>query len=249
LVWKAISSMTPMIWATWRDEASMPPIASTVDSTTSREWPASVWASRTAWCAALAPSAVLRTVAVIWSRAAAASSRLAACCSERCDRSSAAVGDAAGPGVQARHRRDHRAHRRLEPFDGLVEVGAQALIVLREGVGEAHGQVAGRQPAQAVGQAGHDLRLGGGQLAVARGGLAALGLAGLALGLNLGLDAALFPSVVAEGVDGVGHQADIVAAAGEGQGHIEIAAHHPLHGVAQVAQRPQLARAPSAPRR
>ncbi len=43
----------------------------------------------TCW-AAFAPSAVLRTVAVISSSAAAVCSRLAACCSVRRDRSSAA---------------------------------------------------------------------------------------------------------------------------------------------------------------
>ena len=47
--------------------------------------------------ASLAPSALRRTVAVIWSRAAAVSSRLAACCSVRRDRSSDAVAISSDP--------------------------------------------------------------------------------------------------------------------------------------------------------
>ena len=58
--------------------------------TTSPERSASLFEVETRSRASLATSAVRRTVAVIWSRAAAVSSRLAACCSVRRDRSSAA---------------------------------------------------------------------------------------------------------------------------------------------------------------
>src|SRR4051812_36844923 len=89
-VWKAISSMTPMIWEiSWAD-FSIAPIATTASCTTLPEASASALAAITTSLACLAPSAVLRTVAVISSKAAAVSSSEAACCSVRLDRSSEA---------------------------------------------------------------------------------------------------------------------------------------------------------------
>ena len=66
-------------------------MASIALRTTTPLFSASPLASETTSRAWMAPSAVFFTVAVIWSRAAAVSSRLAACCSVRRDRSSAAV--------------------------------------------------------------------------------------------------------------------------------------------------------------
>ncbi len=240
LVWKAISSMTPMIWATWRDEASMPLIAWTADSTTSRERPASTWASRTArWAFLGAVGRAADGGGDLVERGGgllqAGGLLLAAARQVVGGR-----GDAVGPRVQARDSDDDRAHGLFQMLDGLVEVGAQALVVGGEGFGQAHGQVAGRQPVQAVGQARDHQGLLLGLLAVAVGRQAALGLGGLAMAFGLGLDPTLLAGLVAEGVDRVGHQADVVAAAGERQGHREVAAHHPLHGFAQVAQRGQL---------
>ncbi len=90
LVWKAISSITLMIWLISLADCSMRPMAPTASRTTWPERSASPLATDTTDWAWLAPSAVRRTVAVIWSSAAAVSSRLAACCSVRRDRSSAA---------------------------------------------------------------------------------------------------------------------------------------------------------------
>ena len=90
MVWKAISSMTPMIWLIWSDEPSMACMAWTASRTMTPEVSASplaAWTTSEAW---RAPDAVLFTVAVISSRAAAVSSSPAACCSVRRDRSSAA---------------------------------------------------------------------------------------------------------------------------------------------------------------
>ena len=70
----SISLIADMAWATTWPPVSAPPLA---DTTTSR--------------VSLAPSAVLRTVAVICSSAAAVSSSEAACCSVRRDRSSEAT--------------------------------------------------------------------------------------------------------------------------------------------------------------
>ncbi|PAV72756.1 hypothetical protein WR25_10704 [Diploscapter pachys] len=83
-------SMTLMISEISCEVRSMPPIASTARCTTSPERSASTRASRIAASARPARSAVDRTVAVISSIAAAVSSRDAACCSVRCDRSSEA---------------------------------------------------------------------------------------------------------------------------------------------------------------
>jgi hypothetical protein len=66
-------------------------MAETASRMTSPERAASTRAPVAAAEACLAPSALRRTVAVISSRAAAVSSRLAACCSVRRDRSSEAL--------------------------------------------------------------------------------------------------------------------------------------------------------------
>ncbi len=67
-----------MIWLISLDECSMALMALTAPSTIWPEAWASVVALPTTARACWAPAAVLRTVAVIWSRAAAVSSRLAA---------------------------------------------------------------------------------------------------------------------------------------------------------------------------
>ena len=89
LVWKAISSITPMIWLICRDEASIALIALTARSTTAPLCSASSLVAVTTWLAWAAPSDVARTVAVISSTAAAVSSILAVWDSVRRDRSSA----------------------------------------------------------------------------------------------------------------------------------------------------------------
>ena len=65
LVWKAISSITPMMLAICLDEVSIPSIAPTVWRTTSPERSASVFEVETRFRASFATSAVRRTVAVI----------------------------------------------------------------------------------------------------------------------------------------------------------------------------------------
>ena len=72
-------------------------MAPTALRATSPELSASVLASLTTVLARWAPSAILRTVAVISSRAAAVSSRLAACCSVRRDRFSDALEISSAP--------------------------------------------------------------------------------------------------------------------------------------------------------
>ena len=91
MVWKAISSITPMIWPIWLEDFSMAPMASTAWLTIEPEASAALRARSTTLRARVAPSAVRRTVLVISSRAATASSRLAAWRSVRPDRSSAAA--------------------------------------------------------------------------------------------------------------------------------------------------------------
>ncbi len=88
-----------MIWPIWAENFSIALMAETAWRTT---WPlrsASPRAVFTTWLAWPAPSAVRFTVAVISSRAAAVSSRVAACCSVRRDRSSAAWLISAAPEV------------------------------------------------------------------------------------------------------------------------------------------------------
>ena len=82
--------MTPMIWPILPALSSIEAMALTASPITAPERSAAPRASLAAWEAERAFSALLRTVAVISSRAAAVSSRLAACCSVRRDRSSAA---------------------------------------------------------------------------------------------------------------------------------------------------------------
>gem|GEM_PF-2658027 len=87
LVWKAMPSITLMMSAIFFDEASMADIVVTTWPTTSppcEATPAAPWASWLAWRAC---SAFWRTVEVSSSIEAAVSSRLAACCSVRRDRS------------------------------------------------------------------------------------------------------------------------------------------------------------------
>jgi hypothetical protein len=90
LVWNAMSSMTPMIFEIWSDEAEISPMAETASCTTLPEFSACARASATTALAPLAPSAAELTAAVISARAAAVSSSVAAWCSVRRDRSSAA---------------------------------------------------------------------------------------------------------------------------------------------------------------
>ncbi|MCY1242623.1 hypothetical protein D9M72_555940 [compost metagenome] len=83
--------MTPMMRLTSCDDCSMPFIAAMAFCTTSPDCPASLLATSTDFAATLAFSALALTCEVSSSRAAAVSSRLAACCSVRCDRSLAAL--------------------------------------------------------------------------------------------------------------------------------------------------------------
>ena len=78
MVWKAISSITLMIWLIDCEDSSMTVMAETACSTTSPERRASSRARLTTSAALLAPVAVWPTVTVISSIAAAVSSRLAA---------------------------------------------------------------------------------------------------------------------------------------------------------------------------
>ena len=87
LVWRAISSITPMMSEILRDESSILAIASTALATT---WPPRSATSRVVPAdelACLAFSAFFFTVAEISSIEAEVCSRLAACSSVRCDRS------------------------------------------------------------------------------------------------------------------------------------------------------------------
>ncbi|MNL29823.1 hypothetical protein D3C87_1515230 [compost metagenome] len=90
MVWKAISSITPVIWAICWAEVSISRMAVTVSSTTSPLRRALWRVASTISRARSAPSEAWRTVAVTCSRAAAVSSSEAACCSVRRDRSSEA---------------------------------------------------------------------------------------------------------------------------------------------------------------
>ena len=91
LVWKAISSMTPMIWPICCDDLAMALIASTAWRTTAALFLASSSAAATTWRACCVPSADFFTAAVTSVSVAVVCSRLAACCSVRRDRSSAAA--------------------------------------------------------------------------------------------------------------------------------------------------------------
>ena len=90
LVWNAISSMTPMIWLISADDLRSVHRADRLAHHLAAVLGVVASGGRPSR-ACLAPSAVFRTVAVISFSAAAVSSRLAACCSVRRDRSSDAV--------------------------------------------------------------------------------------------------------------------------------------------------------------
>ncbi|MCW0416594.1 hypothetical protein NB689_002348 [Xanthomonas sacchari] len=88
LVWKAMPSMTLMMSAILRDEASMPFIFSETWLASAPPCEATEAAPAASWLAWRACSAFCLTVEVSSSIDAAVSSRLAACCSVRRDRSS-----------------------------------------------------------------------------------------------------------------------------------------------------------------
>ncbi|KAG1439679.1 hypothetical protein G6F55_013673 [Rhizopus delemar] len=87
LVWNAMPSITLMISAICRDEVSIAPIVATTWPTTLPPCEATLCAPIASWLAWRACSAFCRTVEVSSSIDAAVSSRLAACCSVRLDRS------------------------------------------------------------------------------------------------------------------------------------------------------------------
>ncbi len=87
LVWKAMPSMTLMMSAIFFDEASMADMVVTTWPTTSPPCEATPAAPCASWLAWRACSAFWRTVEVSSSIEAAVSSRLAACCSVRRERS------------------------------------------------------------------------------------------------------------------------------------------------------------------
>ncbi len=138
--------MTPMIWPISPDERSIAPMARMAACTISPDWVASRLAEPTRSRAWVAPSAVFRTVAVISSRAAAVSSREAACCSVRRDRSSAAWLISTVPRPDPIGRRHDGRHRFFELRDGGVEIRPQRLVLAREGVFDPGRQVARGEP-------------------------------------------------------------------------------------------------------
>lgn len=87
LVWKAMPSITEMMSPMRRDEASIPPIVSTTFPTTPPPCPATREAPLANSLAWRACSAFWCTVEVSSSMDAAVSSKLAACCSVRRDKS------------------------------------------------------------------------------------------------------------------------------------------------------------------
>ncbi|MNV39265.1 hypothetical protein D3C71_1308380 [compost metagenome] len=87
LVWKAMPSMTEMISAIFLDEVWIALMVVTTWPTTSPPCEATVCAPMASWLAWRACSAFWRTVEVSSSIEAAVSSRLAACCSVRRERS------------------------------------------------------------------------------------------------------------------------------------------------------------------
>ncbi len=87
LVWNAMPSMTLMISAIFFDEASIADIVVTTWPTTSPPCEATPCAPMASWLAWRACSAFCFTVEVSSSIDAAVSSRFAACCSVRRDRS------------------------------------------------------------------------------------------------------------------------------------------------------------------
>ncbi len=90
LVWKAISSMTPMMLLISREDFSIWPMASTALRTILPECSAPRFVCATSPPASAARPALSATVWVISSSAAAVSSTVAACCSVRLDSTSAA---------------------------------------------------------------------------------------------------------------------------------------------------------------
>ena len=91
LVWKAISSIIPMMLPIFREDSSMASIAETASRTTAPDFSAEALVRETSAPASSARLADSLTDAVTSSTAAAVSSTEAACCSVRRDRSSAAV--------------------------------------------------------------------------------------------------------------------------------------------------------------
>ena len=169
-------------------------------------------------------------------------SRLAACISVRCDRSVVLEAISEDALVTSRVAVTIEAMVCSSWSGGLVEVVLDLLIVLRQPLVEAHGEVAGRQPLQAARQDLDDLGLRRGvgaalgRFPLPLGGIALLllrHLVELALGFfrgsRLGLDL--------ERLDGAGDLADLVLAAHAGQHDVEIAVSHVLHAGRQLAQR------------
>ena len=131
LVWKAISSITPMMRPICSEDLEIASIASTACLTTTAPFLASSSALATTSLACFAPSADFFSVAVISLSAAAVSSRLAACCSVRRESSSEAAEISRAPEWIASccRRRRARLHqllrRRVEIVADLGELGGE----------------------------------------------------------------------------------------------------------------------------
>ena len=162
LVWNAISSITPMIWPIWPTTSRSRPSPRPRWRTTSPLFLASPRASDTTMRACLAPSVVFLTVAVISSSAAAVSSRLAACCSVRRDRSSEAVGSPGRPRRPCRCSRQS-LYRGFEIFVRDIEIVAELLVSGEEFLFDRLFDVVGGQTGQSrsefgeVGNVGREL--------------------------------------------------------------------------------------------
>ena len=173
------------------------------------------------------PRPFLRTVTVISSSAAAVSSRLAACCSVRRDRSSAALEISPAPDCMLRVLSAITDKASCICDTALVEVLAQNLVGVRQDVVQHVGQVAGRHALQ-PGADGIDDKglLGGDGIGL---GLAPV-LVRLALPLQrIGAELDLGDGVVAECEHRLRQAADAIRVVGELDRALQVTRGETLH--------------------
>ena len=172
---------------------------------------------------------------------AAVSSRLAACCSVRRDRSSAAVEISREPEWMTSVARADARQRLFELADGGVEVGLQAAVALRQVVRDAVGQILGRQPRQAGAERGDRLLQLPTLVGVARFAGGAFGVERASRRLGFAVELELVDRREAEDFDRFGHRSHLVAAAASGHVELGLAGRQPAHRRGHAGDRPGVA--------
>ncbi len=146
-------------------------------------------------------------------------------------------GDFLGARADARRGARHSGDHQLDLVHGGVEVGAQLLVLGREGGGQAEHQVAFGQLLQALGHAVHGQGLAALDLGLRGLGAGVFDLGGFALQLGLAGQPLLFGFLGLAGVHRLGDAADLVLAVQARQLEGDVATGQAAHGRGQLDHR------------